>query len=368
VKTLLPMATCRFPIGTPPAPAARLVLVPRPPRSTFHVSRFTFHAPRFAPRAFTLVEILVSISLLSFIVIGLFAMFNQTQRAFRLGMTQSDILEAGRAVTEMIPRELEQTAPSHRNAVNFSVAMIPNSAPLSPLTQSLPGTTLLRTNLLQDCFLLVRQNQNWVGIGYCVRTNDSTGRLWLPEVSPGKLGAGTLYRFELSLPALLSAPGFANNGLPQDPSQLFVAFLSNSVPGALASRAISNRICDAVVHFRLRAFAPNGFPLFSDAFHTNACFRTNSLSLGYSLVRQTLAVPNPALPDHWSGLYFASNAVPAAVEMELGLLEPSVWERYNSIGNDAARLAYLQREDISSRVHLFRQRIPIRNVDPLPYQ
>ncbi len=60
--------------------------------------------------------------------------------------------------------------------------------------------------------------------------------------------------------------------------------------------------------------------------------------------------------------------MPAAVEMELGLLEQYTWERYNSIGDPAARLAYLQREDISSRVHLFRQRIPIRNVDPLAYQ
>ena len=360
MKTLLPMATCRFPIGTPPAPAAKLVLVPRPPRSTLHVSRFTFHVSCFAPRAFTLVEILVSISLLSFIVIGLFAMFNQTQRAFRLGMTQSDILEAGRAVTEMIPRELEQTAPSHRNAVNFSVAMIPNSAPLSPLTQSLPGTTLMRTNLLQDCFFLLRQNQTWVGIGYCVRTNDpTTGRLWLPEASPGKLGAGTLYRFSTSTNNLRA------DGLPSDPSQLYVDFRNACVPG---SAAISNRICEGVVHFRLRAFAINGFPLFSDAIFTNACFRTNSLTLGYSLVRQTLAVPNLDFPDNWSGLYFVSNAVPATVEMELGLLEQSAWERYNSIGNDAARLAYLQREDISSRVHLFRQRIPIRNVDPLPYQ
>jgi hypothetical protein len=369
VKTPLPITHCRFPIGAPPALAATPARALRASSFALHAPRSTLHAPPPAPRAFTLVEILVSISLLSFIVIGLFAMFNQTQRAFRLGMTQSDLLEAGRAVTEMIPRELEQAVPSYRNAVNFSVVMIPNSA---PLTQLLPGGAppdqLSRTNFLEDCFILQRQNQSWVGVGYCVRTNDATGRLWLPEVSPGKLGAGTLYRFETSLPALLSAPGFPNNGLPQDPSQLFVAFLSNSVPGALASRAISNRICDGVVHFRLRAFATNGYPLFSDAFHTNACFRTNSLALGTSLVRQTRAVANLTFPDNWSGLYFISNAVPAAVEMELGLLEQAVWERYNSIGNDAARLAYLQREDISSRVHLFRQRIPIRNVDPLPYQ
>jgi hypothetical protein len=356
MKTLLPIAHMQFPLWDPPASAANR-LAPR-------AVRLALRALRPAPRAFTLIEILVSISLLSFIVIGLFAMFNQTQRAFRLGMTQSDILEAGRAVTEMIPRELEQTTPSHRNAVNFMVTNL-NSA---PLLQSLPGTTLRRNNLLQDCFILQRQNQTWIGIGYCVRTNDSTGRLWLPEVSPGQLGAGTLYRFTATLPAVISAPGFANNGLPQDPSQLFVAFLSNSVPGSLASQAISNRICDGVVHFRLRAFATNGFPLFNDTFHTNACFRTNSLTPGSSVVQQTLAVPSLAYPDNWSGLFFANDAVPAAVEMELGLLEQRAWERYNSIGAAAARLAYLQREDISSRVHLFRQRIPIRNVDPLPYQ
>jgi hypothetical protein len=355
VKTPLAIAHFRFLIGDPLAPATKLVLVPRSSRSRSHASRFTAHA-------FTLVEILVSLALLSFIVIGLFAMFNQTQRAFRIGMTQADILEAGRAVTEMIPRELEQTVPSYRNAVNFMVTDLSSA----PLTQKLPGTPLLRTNLLQDCFLLQRQNQTWVGIGYCVRTNDSTGHLWLPEVSPGQLGAGTLYRFTETLPVIFSGnSGNPTNGLPLEPGVLWRDFTNACAPG---SAAISNRICEGVVHFRLRAFATNGFPLFSVGIAGNACFRTDSLTPGYTLVRQTLAVPNLAYPDNWSGLYFASNAVPAAVEMELGLLEQATWERYNSIGNDAARLAYLQREDISSRVHLLRQRIPIRNVDPLPYQ
>jgi type II secretory pathway pseudopilin PulG len=353
VKTLLPIAHCQLPIGEPPALAARPARSPR-------ASRFTLHA-------FTLIEILVAISLLSFIVLGLFAMFNQTQRAFRLSMTQSDILEAGRAVTEMIPRELEQAAASYGNATNFSVTMIPSSSPLPPLTQSLPGTTIVRTNLLQDCFLLLHQNQTWIGIGYCVRTIDSTGHLWLPEVFPGQLGAGSLYRFTTNC-AMLDP----KTGLRQGPSQFYRTFLNACAPGALASTNIA-RICDGVVHFRLRAFATNGFPLFSDKFHTNACFYfyTNSATktfLSESVVRQTRVAWNDRYPDNLAGLYLWSNAVPATVEMELGLLEQYTWERYNSIGNSAARLAYLQRDDTSSRVHLFRQRIPIRNVDPLPYQ
>ncbi|HPC60329.1 MAG TPA: prepilin-type N-terminal cleavage/methylation domain-containing protein, partial [Verrucomicrobiota bacterium] len=54
--------------------------------------------------AFSLVEILVTVALLSFIVLGLLAMFHQTQRAFRSSITQTDVLEAGRALTEIIGR------------------------------------------------------------------------------------------------------------------------------------------------------------------------------------------------------------------------------------------------------------------------
>ena len=292
-------------------------------------------------------------------------MFNQTQRAFRLSMTQSDILEAGRAVTEMIPRELEQIAPSYRNAVNFSAVMIPNS---TPLTQSLPGTTLMRTNLLQDCFFLLRQNQTWIGIGYCVRTNDATGRLWLPEVAAGKLGAGTLYRFAATLPVIsYGNPGDPNNGLPQDPEPALSS--TSAMPASPGS------LRDLQPNLRWRGPFPPArlchqwLPAVQRRHSTPTRVSAPILSpwaTAWSARpwRCRTSLTRTIGPASTS----ASNAVPAAVEMELGLLEQSAWERYNSIGNAAARLAYLQREDISSRVHLFRQRIPIRNVDPLPYQ
>ena len=59
-------------------------------------------------------------------------MFNQIQRAFRSSMTQVDKLEAGRAVTEMLPRELEQISPSgylYPGAVNFYVLACPIPRP-----------------------------------------------------------------------------------------------------------------------------------------------------------------------------------------------------------------------------------------------
>jgi type II secretory pathway component PulJ len=317
---------------------------------TFHVSRFTHHASRLTCPAFTLVEILVTVALLSFIILGLTAMFNQVQRAFRTSMNQVDQLESGRAVTEMLPRELEQMIPSGRpgpNAVNFYTQILRSK----PLTQSLPGTAIMRMNLLADCFMLLRENQNWKGIGYCVRTNDANGYLGFPEVQPGQMGVGSLYRYEATLPVLYPR-GDPRSGLPQDPSLIYSNFLAACISGSSASRNISNRICDGVIHFRFRAF------------NTNGMLMTLPLRAGTTIIFSAVA-PGEI------GLYqFRSNAVPASVEMELGILEQHALDRYLSIGAPAARLNYLQSADyyLSSRVHLFRQRIPIRNVDPLAYQ
>ena len=332
-------------------------------------------APRPSPlgsAGFTLVEMLVTVSLLAFIVLGLYAMFNQVQRAFRMSMTQVDLLEAGRGVTEMLPRELEQLTPcrlgysptlppSGPSGINFYVA-IPAASAIpqcytvppgytAPLLQPLPGTTTpptQRTNLLEDCFFLVRQNQTWVGIGYCVRTtNPQTGGLDLPQATPGQATVGSLYRYVTNMPVIYPSTD-PKHGLPEDPSQLYWAFHRASVPG---STGLSNRICDGVIHFRFRAFNTNGFLI-------NAPLRFAT----------TTVTPSPIAPGE-IGLYgFGSNAVPASVEMELGILDQHSWERYNSIGNPTAGLAYLQRPEVTSRVQIFRQRIPIRNVDPLAYQ
>src|SRR5205085_5373952 len=65
---------------------------------------------------------------------------------------------------------------------------------------------------------------------------------------------------------------------------------------------------------------------------------------------------------------FWSNAVPAYLELELGVLEPHILERFRGIGsgNQLAQRQYLSNH--VAQVHLFRQRIPIRNVDFKAYQ
>ena len=66
-----------------------------------------------------------------------------------------------------------------------------------------------------------------------------------------------------------------------------------------------------------------------------------------------------------AGFYTSSNAVPASVEVELGVLEDSTLQRAESLSG-AAQLNYLSNH--IGQVHLFRQRVMIRNVDPAVYQ
>ena len=63
-----------------------------------------------ASQAFSLIEILVTVAILSVIILGLVAMFNQTRRAFTSSMTQVDVLESGRSAADLLSRELEQVS------------------------------------------------------------------------------------------------------------------------------------------------------------------------------------------------------------------------------------------------------------------
>jgi type II secretory pathway pseudopilin PulG len=301
-------------------------------------------------RAFSLIEILVTVALLSFIIVGLLAMFTQVQRAFRGSMKQTDVLEAGRAVIDMLARELAEMTPSQGlNTRNFSAEIPPPPAPPlnlpfaevspsveGPLYQALPGqpspgASGLRTNIIQKVFFLTQENLVWRGTGYEVLADYANA------------GIGTLYRF-------------ATNRTKYDAS-LAVGDFANAHPTNLS------RIADGIVHFRVRAFATNGFPV-TPCFATNACFRTNVNFLTGVVLKSTAAYwdPDPVIQDQ-PKYYFLSNAVPAYLELELGILEPQVLERYRGIGaaNPAAQRAYLSNHVAS--VHLFRQRIPIRNVD-----
>ena len=275
--------------------------------------------------------------LLSVIMLGLLMMFNQTERVFRSSMTQVDVLESGRVAARLLARELEQITPCYQTNRNFFSGLLPGQ----PLVMPLPGNNSAgRTNLLEDVFLLTRENLTWTGIGYFVRveTNNVLRFPVEPVYGNQQVLGGQLYRFEESLPVSDAAA----------PYQLYSDFFNvQARNGALATNsATTARVADGVVHFKVRAYDPNGVWLTRS---------TNNI----------LVVSNALVSD--ISLYqFRSNAVPASVEFELGLLEDRVWERYKSLPVATARYNYLTNQ--VGRVHVFRQRVAVRCVDPSAYQ
>ena len=290
--------------------------------------------------AFSLIEIMVTIALLSVIILGLLAMFNQTKRAFTSSMTQSDVMESGRAISEMMARELEQMTPSHAPylfgnylSTNFFVE---RSTKMPAMLQALPGSKTLRTNIIQRFYFLSQVNNEWIGTGYQVLYTDPAG------------GLGTLYR--------VSAKTRSRAQVALLSSNFHYAFSPN---GRITNL---NRIADGVVHLRLRAFATNGMVITPFGFRA-----TPDPTVNFVNVTNVFRYEDVRLPGGYYDYYFVSNAVPAYLELELGILEPRVVERYRAMtGNATAQLEYLSNH--VAEVHVFRQSIPIRNVDFHAYQ
>ena len=260
--------------------------------------------------AFSLIEMMITMALLGFIVVGLTAMFVQTQRAFRGGMAQTDVLESGRAATELVSRELELAAPAYQgNFVNFY-----STNPVSSVQKLPGGGSISRTNFLGSFDFLTHNNLSWARIGYLV--------------SPTSDSVGTLYRYE--------GDSAATNW---------------------------HRVADGIVHLRVQTYS----------YTTNYYTFTGALIVPSNATQIYNTNKNQNTIYAWadsSGQFssaFTSNAVPAYVELELGVLENAALKKLQALPS-AARAAYLAREQTAGRVHIFRRHIAVRNVDPEAYR
>ena len=294
-------------------------------------------------KAFTLIEMMVAVSIMVVIVFALYQVFNQTQRALRANITQVDVLESGRAALEMITRELEQlNASDLLGATNFYAGLFP----AVPLIQTdLDGTKVLRTNVLQEFFFLSSVTNRWVGTGYRVLGADG--------------GVGTLYRFSTSTNShLLTFRNLSGE----------FATLNTTNPVTRTISTNFHRVADGIIHLRLLAYDPTGRRL---------GFETTNFYPAYSILRQNSRLqqlplsnnraagqsPNVILRQEVAGetkLLFLDAALPAYIEIELGVVEPATLAQYESMRGGSGQTAKDFLKKRATKVHLFRQRIPIR--------
>jgi hypothetical protein len=325
----------RFPLGERVAAdkTADVTKRTQPSRPFPREANTPIGGPLIPQSAFSLIEIMVTVGLLSLIILGLVAMFSQTQRAFKTSMSQADVLESGRAVAEMLSRELSEITPSYVPfTTNMMVIVDTNHL------QDLPGTSIKRTNTLDKFFFLTKYNMDWTGIGY--------------EVLPTSPGAavGTLYRYSANA------------------RRFDARLLSSNFLYVARNGFVTNRVVDGVVHFKITPFAKNGYPLFREFGYTNALYSTNqNRPFYFATLTNSDVAPSYYFPDQLSYNFF-SNTVPAFVELELGVLEKQTLDRYRALPtNDVSQLeSFLATR--AAQVQIFRQRIPIRNVDLSVYQ
>jgi prepilin-type N-terminal cleavage/methylation domain-containing protein len=295
-------------------------------------------------RAFTLIEVMVVVVLLSLIVLALMAVFDSTQAAFRASVTQADVLEGGRAAMDLMTQDLRAMSPSlgqsnnFTGAVNFYAAVTGYASPPSPLYQPMVGGSSQRTNVLETFFILSRGNANgvptWYGVGYAVATNAPPGPLY------------SLYRFATNHsvaaidPALIFARDFGN-------------FLTNITSGS--------HLMDGVVALTVRAYDVNGGWMTTNVIaFFNGQITTNVINKNVLYFQSG----PPALGQ--IGFIMFSNTLPASVEIEMGVLEDRALQRAESIPNPVIQSNYLVGS--AGQVHVFRQRVSIPNVDPAAYQ
>jgi type II secretory pathway pseudopilin PulG len=287
-------------------------------------------------RAFTLIEVMVVVTLLSLIVIALMGVFSSTQAAFRASVTQTDVLEGGRAAMDLIAGDLRAMSPSggtnyvvvnnvfYLGPVNFAASVKKATSP--PLIQPLTASSSSRTNVLEDFFILSRANRTWTGVGYVVDTASSN------SVNP-------LYRFSMS-----------TNLAAASPLVLYTNFVGEVNSGAFTNMS---HLMDGVIGLRVRAYDLNGVWL------------TNGYSFGMSNTLKNVSYS----PPYWGevGCYMFSNSLPASVEVELATLEDRTLQRASVwLNGSIAQSNYLAQQ--AGKVHLFRQRVAIPNVDPAAYR
>jgi len=268
----------------------------------------------------------------------LMAVFDSTQRAFRSSVTQTDVLEGGRATMDVMTADLRQMAPSlgtNGVFVNGYYSPVPvnfyvNTNSNQPLLQSLPGSAQMRTNVLEDFFVLGRGNLNgspaWIAVGYAVY-----------PASPNYLNP--LYRFYMT-----------TNVAAANPQTLFTNFTYAVLNGSITN---SSHLLDGVVDLTVHAY------------DTNGVWMTNGYTFGYTNTAKNVFFLPSARGE--TGFCMFSNTLPASVEIDLGVLEDRTLQRAGTWPNGSiAQSNYLALQ--AGKVHIFRQRVNIPNVDPSAYQ
>lgn len=266
--------------------------------------------PRPAVRAVTILELLVAVSLISFIILVLYQMFDTTQVQMRKAVRDTDKFESGRAAADILQRDLSQMVAAHSPmggaALNF-YASTNWSGGAFGMTNS--SNNPVQLNVLQDVFFLSFDSAatptNWTAIGYRVASSTNAN-------VAAAAGLGTLYRWTTNANRFSTNFQFTFLGTPP------VAYFQ--------------RVVDNVVHFRVTGV-------------------TNSVAV---------PITNVNIPFAWQAAVLTNHDLPAHVEVELGYVDSKVAGRARGIADTNVNIMRTYLSTNLDAVHVFRLNVPVR--------
>jgi hypothetical protein len=331
------------------------------------------------------------------IILGLTAMFNQTRKAFNVGLSNVDYQDAGRVAMDLITRDLQQMAPTYYCSFNyFQYINNPDGYIFTNglnfyAIPSLGGTNYAWpmnggdvTNFsLASLYFLTRSNQTWTAVGYRLAYSGVVN------------GIGTLYRFSTNNPPMTSLVPLQVGLSPiNTASQIYLFSETNTLVPPPPAAFVP--VIDNVVDFRIRAYDRNGVfiptpvngivvgtkppPPGAEIFTTNYTGNAPAVlpfpGLGYWIDPNASVDPvftnfNISFSPQSTGDYgyqFLSNSVPAYVDIELGIMESPTVQQLQALTNPVSTVAYINfLTNHAAQVHIFRQRITIPSTDPAAY-
>ena len=363
------------------------------------VMRSDFRQPRRRTGAFSLLELMIAVGLLTIIVAALYAMFDQTQKAFRQSLNQADLSEGGRSALDLMVRNIERAAsPQVEDALHLVVR--PANATGYELVFAGDATQANRTQPLRFdelFFTYPASAGRWHVGGLFIGTLDAG-----PVVSTPVTGLGSLYLYDEALPnsnlvQVLDGQGRLGARVRDLASPATVppyrltgtaALRTNLITGRLwvptypagetrEARRDAVKLLEGVLQCRITAFDADGRPF--DANHP-VLYDVNFPRVG---VNTNVPRHYPVTPVAWRNqvgnvsrplpievinvnsdtaqvsTFFRGPNLPASIEIEITLLDGKQLDQFRSLpDNVQARNRWLANN--AGALQTLRQRVVLR--------
>jgi type II secretory pathway pseudopilin PulG len=303
--------------------------------------RHAFSRSHRRAKAFTLIEMIVSMAIMILVVLLFASVFRSVNSAWVQGEQQVEIFQNGRAILELITRELSQALISPNLQLIDSpviTTVCANQAPCSSLFWQAPLISSTTGNVCEVGYYLTRQNP----------TGTSVGLYQLERffIAPN---ASTTTPYLTTYPYLITS---------QTPSSTGATWLTGLQQADFA--AASSVVSDGVLAFWVRCIDQNGYPI---PWMTSTV-KFNSAGFFQPAQPNTVPAANVVgMFPPWTSSTSTSpaNRLPAAVEITIVTVDSKTLAKKPVIPS-LASYQPVNENDIQNQVNLFNAALLADNV------